>query len=60
MKPSDVEIVSFEISHVSLAMIKLKSNGLFFGHAMWISVFHITGSAQNKRVAQDHITVGFH
>lgn len=30
MKPSDIEIVSFEISHISLATIKLKSNVLFF------------------------------
>lgn len=30
MKPSDVDIVSFEISHASLAMIKLKSNVISF------------------------------
>lgn len=42
MKPSDVDIVSFEISHASLAMIKLKSNviSFFFLHAMWLSVSH--------------------
>lgn len=39
VKPSDANAVSFEISHTSLAMIKLKSNVIsFFLRAMWLSV----------------------
>lgn len=61
MKPSDVDIVSFEISHASLAMIKLKSNVIsFFFYMPCGFLFHITSSAQNKCVARDRITGGAH